>query len=267
MSHFVIYPQESANVNRSVRLVGILILTILVLGAAPLWAQSSNTTNSQIARQLQQLIDSETRSEELRARNQYRNPLQTLLFFEVSNNQVLVEVWPGGQGGWYRSILEPFFATGTGTYIPLVSSSPFPEPVPDLPSGEADRVLVFRAHGFLIYDYPAQNYFDEIYRMLKPGGIFGIVDHRGDEAVPQDPRSENGYVNQSYVEELALNAGFRLLDSAEINANALDTKDHPDGVYSLPPTLRGSLLNRRLRGRMLEIGESDRMTLKFVKPQ
>jgi len=117
----------------------------------------------------------------------------------------------------------------------------------------------------MIYDYPAQDYFNSIYAMLRPGGIFGIVDHRGDESVPQDPTGENGYVNQSHVVMLAENAGFELMAQAEINANTADTKDHPDGVYSLPPTLRGSTLNRRRRAQMLQIGESDRMTLKFIK--
>ncbi|MBL4582731.1 MAG: hypothetical protein JKY29_13035 [Gammaproteobacteria bacterium] len=92
------------------------------------------------------------------------------------------------------------------------------------------------------------------------------MDHRGNEAVPQDPKGENGYVNQSHVIMLAENAGFELIGQAEINANSADGKDHPEGVYSLPPTLRGSFINRRQRARMQTIGESDRMTLKFTKP-
>ena len=106
--------------------------------------------------------------------------------------------------------------------------------------------------------------------MLKPGGIFGIVDHRGNEAVPQDPEGENGYVNQSHVIALAKSAGFELIAQSEINANSKDSKDYRDGVYSLPPTLReslvGRLINRGSKSEMLEIGESDRMTLKFIKP-
>jgi len=226
----------------------------------------AQTDAEQQRQKLELLINSEARSESLRSRNVYRNPLETLTFFEVDeDNQTLVEIWPGGQGGWYRSILEPFYASGSGTYIPVLDASAFPGPVNEVPDGSADRVLVFRAHGFMIYEHPAQEYFNAIYRMLKPGGIFGIVDHRGDESVPQDPVATNGYVNQSHVEMLAKNAGFELLDQAEINANPLDTKDYPDGVYSLPPTLRGSTLNRSLRARMLDTGESDRMTLKFIK--
>ena len=226
----------------------------------------AQTDAEQQRQKLEALINSDTRSENLRSRNSYRNPLETLTFFEVDeDNQTLVEIWPGGQGGWYRSILEPFYASGSGAYIPVPDDSAFPGPVSEVPDGSADRVLVFRAHGFMIYEHPAQDYFNAIYQMLKPGGIFGIVDHRGDESVPQDPVATNGYVNQSHVEMLAKNAGFELLDQAEINANPLDTKDYPDGVYSLPPTLRGSTLNRSLRARMLETGESDRMTLKFIK--
>lgn len=243
------------------------LLTVTLPLLVPALSQAAEQVSDQaISEQLNVLINSETRSEELRARNRYRHPLETLLFFGVRPEQTLVEIWPGGQGGWYRSILEPFFASGSGTYISVLDASAFPAPVAEAPDGVADRVLVFRAHGFLIYDNPAQEYYDAIFRMLKPGGIFGIVDHRGDENVPQDPRAVDGYVNQSHVVMLAERAGFELVDQAEINANPLDSKDHPDGVYSLPPTLRGTTLNRDLRERMLSIGESDRMTLKFRKP-
>ena len=247
---------------RTLTLTSALFLFASLAVAQSASAQLLSAANRQ---QLQTLIESPARSEELQARNQYRHPLETLDFVEVEPELTVVEIWPGGQGGWYRSILEPYME-GRGTYVPVRGDSAFPAPLPQLPADSADRVLVFRAHGFMIYEHPAQEYFDALYRMLKPGGIFGIVDHRGNEAVPQDPKGESGYVNQSHVLSLAENAGFELLAQSEINANRADSKDHPDGVYSLPPTLRGSLLNRRLRGRMLEIGESDRMTLKFTKP-
>jgi len=240
-------------------------LACLVVGLANAPSVHAQSLSEAQRQELQTLIDSPNRSEDLRARNQYRNPLETLNFFEVRPELTVVEIWPGGQGGWYRSILEPYI-DGRGTYIAVRDNSGFPEPVAEVRDGSADRVLVFRAHGFMIYDHPAQDYYHALFRMLKPGGLFGIVDHRGDEAVPQDPEGENGYVNQSHVIMLAENAGFELIAQAEVNANSADTKDHPDGVYSLPPTLRGSFLNRGLRNRMLDIGESDRMTLKFVKP-
>lgn len=244
-------------------LIGLVIAGCFLLGTAT--AQETFLSEENLNR-LQALISSTDRSEDLRVRNQYRHPLPTLDFFDVRPGLTVVEIWPGGQGGWYRSILQPYIA-GTGTYVPVRESSTFPAAVDAVPANSADRVLVFRAHGFMIYDLPAQEYFDSIYSMLKPGGIFGIVDHRGDESVPQDPEGENGYVNQSHVIMLAKNAGFELIATAEINANPADTKDYDDGVYSLPPTLRGSLLNRPFRARMREIGESDRMTLKFMKPR
>jgi predicted methyltransferase len=246
------------------RKCSIALISALLLGFTPNLFGQAQLLSNELRAELQTLIDSPNRSEDARARNQYRNPLETLDFFDVRPELTVVEIWPGGQGGWYRSILEPYIS-GRGTYLPVRSTSEFPNPVSNVPAGTADRVLVFRAHGFIIYDPPIQSNYDAIYAMLKPGGIFGIVDHRGDESVPQDPTGEDGYINQSYVIELAENAGFELLDQAEINANPLDTKDHRDGVYSLPPTLRGTTLNRRARARFLEIGESDRMTLKFIK--
>lgn len=224
-------------------------------------AQNLNQDNRQV---LQTLIESDSRAEPLRQRNQFRHPLETLDFFNIGPELAVAEIWPGGQGGWYRSILEPYLSE-QGEYIPVRSNSAFPALLPEVPNNSMDRVLVFRAHGFMIYDKPAQQYFDAIYAMLKPGAIFGIVDHRGNESVPQDPKGVNGYVNQSHVLMLAAKAGFELIETSEINANPNDTKDYKDGVYSLPPTLRGSLLRRGFRRQMLEVGESDRMTLKFIK--
>jgi len=235
--------------------------SLLLLNSSSASAELSSTDLDSLTT----FAESESRSQKARARNKYRNPVKTLNFFEVASNQTVVEIWPGGQGGWYRSILEPYLAEN-GTYIPVRSKDAFPKPIDKVADNSADRVLVFRAHGFMIYDKPAQEYFDSIYKMLKQGGVFGIVDHRGDESIPQDPEGKNGYVNQSHVLMLAKKAGFKLLESAEINANPKDTKDYPSGLYSLPPSLKGSTFNAELREKVLEIGESDRMTLKFIKP-
>ena len=102
-----------------------------------------------------------------------------------------------------------------------------------------------------------------VYPALKPGGILGVVEHRGNQTVPQDPKAESGYVNQDYAIQLAEKAGFRLVASSEVNANPKDTKDHPKGVWTLPPTLR---MKDKDRDKYLAIGESDRFTLKFIKP-
>lgn len=242
----------------------IIALFAIVFTGSALADVDATVTETETAT-LKKLIVSDIRSEKIRDRNQYRNPLKTLNFFGVKNTQTVVEIWPGGQGGWYRSILEPYLRE-RGTYIPVRSKSDFPERIDIVKDNSADRVLVFRAHGFMIYDKPAQEYFNAIFNMLKPGGVLGIVDHRGDEAIQQDPKGKNGYVNQSHVIMLAKNAGLELVASAEINANPNDTKDYPSGLYSLPPSLKGSAFNKELREKMLAIGESDRMTLKFVKP-
>ena len=241
------------------------LLTSLTMSSLT-FADISATLSQNERATLLELIDSDHRSEKARARNQYRNPYQTLSFFGVKTDQTVVEIWPGGQGGWYRSILEPYLEA-SGNYIPVRSKDAFPKPMKKVPDGIADRVLVFRAHGFMIYQKPTQQYYDALFNMLKPGGVFGIVDHRGDETIAQDPDGKNGYVNQSHVIKLAEQAGFKLIASAEVNANIKDTKDYPNGLYSLPPSLKGSKGDSELKDKVLAIGESDRMTLKFVKPE
>jgi len=110
----------------------------------------------------------------------------------------------------------------------------------------------------------AEAVMEAAYRALKPGGILGLVEHRGNADTPQDPAAKSGYVNEDYAIELAEAAGFRLVDRSEINANPQDDADHPAGVWTLPPSLR---LGDTDREAYLAIGESDRMTLKFVKPE
>jgi predicted methyltransferase len=107
-----------------------------------------------------------------------------------------------------------------------------------------------------------QDYFKAFYRALKPGGILGITDHRADPSQPQDPNAKNGYVRQDYMIQLAEQAGFKLVGTSEINANPRDPRNQP--VWNLPPTLR---LGQEDRAKYLAIGESDRMTLKFTKPE
>jgi predicted methyltransferase len=107
------------------------------------------------------------------------------------------------------------------------------------------------------------DFFKVMYDSLKPGGVLGVVEHRGDPDVPQDPKAGSGYVNQDYAIKLAEKAGFALLETSSINDNPKDTKDYPKGVWTLPPTYRAGDENR---DRYSQIGESDRFTLKFVKP-
>lgn len=239
----------------------IIVSLVAIVGRAA--EHHTSTASAQAA--LGAIIEGDERSDAHKRRDRYRHPLDTLVFFGIEPNLTVAEIWPGGQGGWYRRILEPFLRD-QGSYLPVSGGSEFPRPITEVPDEQADMVLVFRAHGFMIYGQPPPRYYEAIYRMLKPGGIFGIVDHRGDENVPQDPKGESGYVNQSHVVGLARAAGFELLETSETNANPKDTKGHPYGVYSLPPTLRGTLPFTDTRERFLAIGESDRMTLKFYKP-
>lgn len=244
------------------------VAAFLITFAAPsmLLAAEHLTASQATQGRLAELIASEERPEKQRARDKYRHPLETLTFFGIEPYMTLVEIWPGGQGSWYRTIIEPLFEGGAGAYIPVSGRSDFPERLDDVPYGQVDMVLVFRAHGFMIYAAPAQDHVDAVFAMLRPGGIMGIVDHAGDEAVPQDPEGENGYVNEGHFRMMAEKAGFILLAESDVNRNVRDSKNHPRGVYSLPPALWGSRDDPEARAEFIEIGESDRFTLKYYKP-
>jgi len=250
-----------------------LVSTVILFVAVPLWANGAEhkTSSPETQARLQELIASPARSDEHKARDKFRHPFETLTFMGIEPGMTVVEIWPGGQGSWYRQIIQPLIEEGGGTYIAVdydrSKLDQFLKQEENVPYGEVDMVLVFRAHGFMIYDKPEGKYYDALFAMLRPGGIFGIVDHAGDEAIPQDPGGDNGYVNESHVRMLAEAAGFKLLAESEINRNPKDTKDHPRGVWSLPPSLSRSEPGTPERQKYLEIGESDRFTLKFYKPE
>ena len=231
-------------------------------GASDLASRSSAESRTQ----LETLVASNDRPAKQKARDQYRRPVETLTFCGVEPNMTVVEIWPGGQGGWYRRIIEPFITNGGGQYVPVTSRTAFPDTVEGVPYGEADMVFVFRAHGFMIYDQPAKTHVDAVFEMLRPGGVLCIVDHAGDESVPQDPEGKNGYVNESHFFMLAKQAGFNIIEASDHNRNPKDVKDYPRGVWSLPPTLSRSLPGSAQRKRFLEIGESDRFTHKYYRP-
>ena len=228
------------------------------------------------------------------ARDRYRHPAETLAFFGVRPSDTVVEIWPGG--GWYTEILAPYLASGGGRLIVVtpdgqlggvaklrdahpglygsLGTATFPAFEANdrrVPDGSADVVLTFRnVHNWRMgyrredkQDYSAEA-FRQIYSMLKPGGVLGIVDHRLPESASAERERTSGYIKASTVRALAEAAGFRLAASSEINANPADTADWPDGVWTLPPSLA---LKDKDRARYVAIGESDRMTLKFVKPR
>lgn len=230
------------------------------------------------------------RSQANRARDVYRHPRETLTFFGVHPGQTVVELSPGA--GWYTEILAPLLhdqgqlidaipaadgprARYAATFNTFLHARPdlynnvhvatFDPPAhADLGQpGSADVVLTFRnLHGW-VNDGVAEQVFAAAFRVLKPGGVFGVVEHRANAGADPRESARRGYVPEAYALELARQAGFTLDERSEINANPRDTKDYPDGVWSLPPTLRGG---DRDRDRYLAIGESDRMTLRFRRP-
>lgn len=245
-------------------------------------------------RALQAAVAAPHRSEAFRARDVYRHPAETLDFFEVRPDLSVVEIWPGT--GWYTEILAPLlrergrytaagFVTGEDAteyrrkvdldFRAKLAAAPalydrvqltelgMPDRWAAVPAGSADRVLTFRnVHNWIAGHYE-QSMFDAFYAALKPGGLLGVVEHRARPGTDLEKMRKSGYVTEAYVKELAQQAGFVFIGAAEINANPADTTDHPEGVWTLPPTLR---LGVQDRAKYLAIGESDRMTLKFMKP-
>ncbi|NVO05995.1 MAG: class I SAM-dependent methyltransferase [Rhodoferax sp.] len=244
---------------------------------------------------LRQAIASPARTPAYVARDVWRDPYETLRLFCIPADSNVVELRPGG--GWYTEILAPYLR-GKGTLI-LAADDPQstkPEAIRNLERlqaklaaspqrfdkavlavfappaqldyaapGSADLVLTFRnVHNWMAEgDAGVRAVFDSVYRSLKPGGVFGVVEHRLPADRVQDASSSSGYVHQAYVVRLAQQAGFRLEATSEINANPRDTADHVGGVWALPPGYANKDVDR---DKYQAIGESDRMTLKFVKP-
>ena len=240
------------------------------------------------------VVDGSHRSAENRARDQYRHPVQTLTFFGVQPCDHVVELWPGG-GGWYSEVLAPlvrdcgkfyaaqfsansdigYYVKSRQSYVDKLAASPAvydqtvittleaPEYLAIAPEASVDKVLTFRnVHNWLKAGV-AEQVFAAAFTALKPGGVFGVVEHRADSDASMAEMVKSGYVSEQAVIALAEAAGFLLLDSSEVNANLKDNHHHPAGVWTLPPSLR---LGEQDRAKYLAIGESDRMTLKFGRP-
>lgn len=228
------------------------------------------------------------RSEENRARDPHRHPAETLTFFGLEPSMDVIEMGPGR--GWYTEILAPVLRDHGTLHVAIADPAEseysqaliarleadpqifdqvdrriFDPAVPESlgPEASADLVVTFRStHGWVNRGEAASVY-GAMFRVLKPGGVLGVVQHRADEGADVAETSEQGYVPEQHVIELATTAGFVLEESSEINANAADDHDHPEGVWTLPPTLR---LEDVDRAEWEAIGESDRMTLRFRKP-
>ena len=251
-------------------------------------ASASDLTSAK----LDPILAGSWRSDKNKARDQYRHPKQTLEFFGVKPSDTLIEITPGG--GWFAEILAPAMK-GNGTYIAAVAKPKKPEgeaaqdqsalqkkfaadpteygeaktiefdsQAPNFgPAGSADMVVTFRNVHNWVSAGTAPQMFKAFFDVLKPGGVLGVEDHRAADGADVEQTKEKGYLPTDYVIKLATDAGFKLKAKSEINANPKDTKDYEKGVWTLPPTFE---LGEKDHDKYAAIGESDRMTLKFVKP-
>jgi predicted methyltransferase len=263
-----------------------LVLSAIILTGCA----SSPATDPATSAALDSVLGGEHRVPEHRARDIYRHPKETLEFFGIRQDMTVVEVWPGA--GWYTEILAPLLKDHGQLYTTLLdpASGEYAKNTvesyqqklrmrPDLyskvitttlaappakyeiaPTGSADLVLSFgNLHTWMMFGWE-RDALAAIHAALKPGGVLGIVAHRGDPKLPQDPKAASGYVNEDYAIHMIEAAGFHLVGRSEINANPRDSKDYERGVWTLPPGFADGN-----DARYKQIGESDRFTLKFVK--
>lgn len=243
---------------------------------------ASFAAQAQGADPLKAAVAAEHRSADNVARDVHRHPYETLSFFGIKPTDTVVELSPGG--GWYTEILAPYLRDAGQLYAADGGSARFKAKMESLavygkvritafdpgkglldiaPPGSADAVLTFRNVHNWMASGKAQDVFNAAFKALKPGGVLGVEEHRLPASRTQDPKAPSGYVQEAAVIRFAEAAGFKLAGRSEVNANPRDTADHPEGVWTLPPTYA---LKDKDRAKYQAIGESDRMTLKFVKP-
>lgn len=263
-------------------------LTVTALGLLTANLAHAADVNKKVQKQLEAAVSGSWRAPENTARDKYRHPLETLSFFEVKPDATLIELFPGGKA-YYGEILAPFLHDH-GQYI-AVNVTGEPEDAgqkekfaadqkhfgkikilsikpPTIDFGaenSADYFLTFRnVHNFAMQNNAQQDLFKAIFKVLKPGGILGIEDHRAAEGKTFEEVKTTGYLPEAFVIAEAEKAGFKLEASSDINNNPKDTKDYAKGVWTLPPTYEEGDKDRAV---FAAIGESDRMTLRFVKPK
>jgi predicted methyltransferase len=255
-------------------------------------ACAATSSRQSTAEALTGILAADYRAQENRARDRYRHPKETLLFFGIRPEMSVLEVWP--EPGWYTEVIAPLVRDKGKYYAAVIAADPESQYItqrlekyrhklgerPDLydhvavvsfpadgsdavPPASVDMVVTFRnIHNWMSRGTTAQA-FATMYRALRPGGVLGVVEHRGNPAVAQDPNAKSGYVNEDYAIKLIEAQGFRLVGKSQVNANPRDTKDYEQGVWTLPPTYR---LGDKDHDKYAAIGESDRFTLRFVKP-
>jgi predicted methyltransferase len=257
----------------------------LGLAAFPAFGHAATT-----APDLAAAITNPKRSAFNMARDKYRHPLAVLNFFGLKPNDSVLEIEPGA--GYWTEILAPYLkpygkytvaipappanqprdAAAVSKFIAKLQNDPadygnvfitgFGTSAPLALANSIDLILSFRNLHDWMADGSAAASLHAIHAALKPGGVFGIEDHRGLTTAPQDPRAKSGYVREDYAKTLIEQAGFKLAGESQIGDNPLDTKNYPKGVWTLPPTLAMGTVDR---AKYLAIGESDRWTLKFTK--
>ena len=287
----------------ALRPMNIVTVTLTILALTPVHGVGDELSTAEIQARVEAAVDGEHRAEDNRARDRFRNPAETLAFFGWQPNMEIAEIWPAG--GWYTEILAPltrgegvYFAAGfsmTADRTPqwrkdyqkqfaekleadpdvydhvVMTGLSIPERPTFAPPGSLDMVLTFRnVHNWVNGDY-APAMFEAMYRVLKSGGVLGLVEHRAAPGTPRKNVPDDGYMTEAHVIELAEGAGFVLEEKSEINANPDDTRNHPEGVWSLPPSYRGcrgmdDAEMQECVERFRPIGESDRMTMRFRKP-
>lgn len=259
----------------------------VLAGAGTIGVVTARTVVPDTLPALKAAVAAPTRTPANVARDKYRNPTATLQFFGVKPTNNVVEIWPGG--GWYTEILSPYLATNGKLTVAvpderrreIISKKMTADPAtygkvqmatfPMAPTGtlvapaSADAVLTFRnVHNWRFGGVDkAQGAFNEMFAMLKPGGTLGVVEHRLPETMDTAREEKSGYMKRSSVIAFATKAGFKLVAESQINANPRDMHDYPKGVWTLPPNYAEGDVDR---AKYAAIGESDRMTLKFVKP-
>jgi predicted methyltransferase len=257
-------------------------ILLLVAGANTTWAAEPSATDG-----FDKIMAGDHRSEANRARDVFRHPKETLAFFGVKPDSTVIETFPGA--GWYTELLAPYLrdkgrliiaypaesVRGIKSYQEKLAAKPAiydkvkivrigsPAALDIRPDGGADFVLTFRNVHNWIDDDNVDAFMKSFYDALKPGGVLGLVEHRAKPGSKVKEAIDLGYVTEEYVIKHALMAGFKLDAKSDINANPKDTKDYKSGVWTLPPSFADKEVDR---AKYVAIGESDRMTLRFVKP-
>ena len=285
--------------SRASRVVALLagVALAAAVGAADKKMMSAASTGGQTTgaalKKLQDVVNGPQRTPEQKARDPYRHPVETLSFFGIQPNMTVVELWPFG--GWYTSILAPY-VKGTGKFYAAAMDPASTNPGdlkynaqlkqmldahPDIysevqwsvlapgkmqiaPDGSADLVVTFRNIHNWTWQGMEKDVFAAAFRALKPGGILGVEEHRNNDPGFEPKERGKAYVGEDWAVKLIESTGFKLVGRSDINRNPKDTKDYPKGVWTLPPNYAEG---DKDKAKYAAIGESDRFTLKFVKPK